>query len=97
MQRWAAEIAIARAGQQGHGGLNSAGQPHRCSLAPTNASGFEIGRQPVGGGHHLPVGDPTMPVTQREAIRRARGVPRRQGVDRIRPPMTGARMLLQTL
>ena len=56
MQRRAADIAVARAGEQHDGGLHPARQPHGDTLAGPYAVAGQARGHPVSGVHQLGVG-----------------------------------------
>ena len=91
VQRRAADIAVARAGQQRDRGLDPARQPYRDALAGPHAVARKTGREPVGGGDQRRVAQPAMPVADREGVGRLRALPRRRArrasrCPTIRPP-----------
>src|SRR5436309_1402970 len=50
MQRWAADVAVGRAGGQCDRGLDAARQPYRYALSAAQAMPGKSGREPVGSG-----------------------------------------------
>jgi len=89
MQRRAADIAIARAGEQRDGSLRAARQPHSNTLPGWDATAGEARGQPVSGLHQRGVGEPPMTVAQRKRIRCRPRLPGGETINRLVAPNTG--------
>ncbi len=89
VQRRTADIAVARAGEQGNGGLYSARQPNRDALAWPDAAAGEVGGQPVGGIDQRGIGQPPITVAYRKGARRRPRLPSGEAIDRLVAPKTG--------
>jgi hypothetical protein len=97
MQRRAAHIALARAGDERDRGLDRAGQPHRDAIAGAQSAAGEIAGERIGRHHQLAIAEPPAAVAQCRPRRCLGGVAAGERVDRVLPPEARAVMRVEPL